>query len=95
MRLTPVQTARLGEIVAEEFRAETPALVAEMAGVYAQRMDEAQLREVVTFLRSPAGASFLQAQNDAQTELENIGQLGGMRVGVRAVTRFMQENQRR
>lgn len=95
MRLTPSQAARLGEIVAEEFRTETPALVTEMAEVYAQRMDETQLQEVVTFLRSPAGVAFLQAQKDAQVELENIGQLGGMRVGVRAVTRFMQENQRR
>ncbi|MEZ5960521.1 MAG: DUF2059 domain-containing protein [Hyphomonadaceae bacterium] len=95
MRLTPVQTARLGEIVAEEFRAETPVLVGEMAAVYAQRMDEPQLREVVTFLRSPAGVVFMQSQRDAQAELENIGQLGGMRVGVRAITRLLQESQQR
>lgn len=93
MRLTPVQTTRLGEIVAEEFRTETPALVAEMAEVYARRMSEVQLRETVAFLRSPSGVAFLQTQNDAQAELESIGQRGGMRVGVRAISRLLQENQ--
>ena len=93
MRLTPVQTTRLGEIVAEEFRAETPAMVSEMAEVYAGRMSEEELRETVAFLRSPAGAAFLQTQNDAQVELERIGESGGMRVGVRAISRLIQENQ--
>ena len=90
MRLTPTQTTRLGEIVAEEFRAETPAMVAEVAEVYAERMNEEQLRETVAFLRSPSGAAFLQTQGAAQTELEGIGERGGIRVGVRAISRLMQ-----
>ncbi len=95
LHLTPVQTARLGELVAEEFRAATPGMVAEMSTVYAARMSEAQLRETIGFLRSPSGAAFLQTQIDAQSELERIGQLAGMRVGVQAMTRLMQENSNR
>jgi hypothetical protein len=90
--LTPVQTARLAELVAEEFRAATPAMVAEMSAVYAERMSETELRETVEFLRSPSGAAFLQTQIDAQGELERIGQLAGMRVGVQALTRLTQES---
>ena len=90
--LTPVQTARLAELVAEEFRAATPAMVAEMSAVYAERMSETELRETIGFLRSPSGAAFLQTQIDAQGELERIGQLAGMRVGVQALTRLTQES---
>ncbi len=93
IRLTPVQTARLSVIVAEEFGAETATMVGRMVDVYAERMTEEQLRETVAFLRSPSGAAFLQTQTDAQAELERIGQEGGMRVGVRAITRLMQENE--
>ena len=74
LHLTPVQTARLGELVAEEFRAATPGMVAEMSTVYAARMSEAQLRETIGFLRSPSGAAFLQTQIDAlQPFLASVG----------------------
>jgi hypothetical protein len=91
LRLTASEEARMGELVAEEFRAATPGLAEEMAQVYAMRMSEQQLHETVAFLRSPSGAAFLQTQFDAQTELERIGGAAGMRVGAQAFTRFNAE----
>ncbi len=92
LNLTATEEARLGELVADEFRTATPGMVEEMAQVYATRLSAQQLRETLTFLRYPSGAAFLQTQVDAQTELERIGGAAGMRVGAQAFTRFQAES---
>ena len=91
LHLGPVESARLGELVAEEFRAALPSMTQEMAGVYARQMTEPQLDESVRFLRSPTGLAFVQTQFNAQTELERIGAMAGARVSLQALTRFQQE----
>jgi hypothetical protein len=94
LRLSVSEQARLGEILAEEFRSATPEFVDRLAGVYANNMSEQQLRDVVTFLRSPAGVAWMQTQNNAERELERIGQEVGMRVAVQAITRLNAERAR-
>ncbi len=95
LQLSQVETARLGEIVAEEFAAATPGLISQLADVYAAQMNEAQLRETLVFMRSDAGAAFLQTKVNAEAELERIGRSAGMAVGLQALLRFQQERDQR
>jgi hypothetical protein len=91
LNLGPTEEARMAELVAEEFRLASPAMVEEMGRVYAERMTEQELRETVTFLRTPSGAAFLRTQFDAQGELQRIGAMAGMRVGLQAMQRLEAE----
>ena len=91
LNLTVAEQARLGELLAEEFRNAAPEFATRMAGVYAGAMSEAHLRDVVGFLRSPAGAAWLETQTAAERQLEMIGQDIGMRVAVQAMTRLNAE----
>ena len=91
LSLSPSQEARLGELIAEEFRAATPGMVEEMARVYSELLSEEQLRETVAFRRTPSGALFIETQFLAQEELERIGAMAGMRAGLQALTRLQAE----
>jgi len=94
MRLTASERARLGEILAEEFRGAGPEILREVSNVYAQRLTEQELCEIIAFLRSPSGQALLRGQAEAETELERVGQVIGMRVALQALTRFNQERAR-
>lgn len=94
MRLSASERARLGEILAEEFRAAGPEILGEVSNIYAQRLNEQEMREIITFLRSPSGQALQRTQNEAEGELERVGQVIGMRVALQALTRFNQERSR-
>lgn len=91
LRLSRGDTERLQQILAEEFRASTPEMVEGIAGVYASGLSEPQLRELVTFLRSPTGREFVDIQNSAQSALDQLGERVGEQVGLRALQRLEQE----
>ena len=90
LRLSPSETQRLQQILAEEFRASTPEMVSGIADVYAG-LTEPQLRELVAFLRSPSGRAFVDMQNSAQSALDQLGERVGEQVGLRALQRLEQE----
>ncbi|MGE0741279.1 MAG: DUF2059 domain-containing protein [Hyphomonadaceae bacterium] len=91
MRLTPAEQARLGELLDEEFRNATPELMTQLATIYANSLSENELSQILGFLRSPAGAALIRSQENAETELERVGQVLGMRVALTAITRLNQE----
>ncbi len=94
LRLSASESARLGEILAQEFRGAGPEILSEIAEIYAQRLSEQELRDSVAFLRSPSGQALIRGQSEAEAELERVGQVIGMRVALQAMTRFNAERSR-
>ncbi|MEJ0060095.1 MAG: DUF2059 domain-containing protein [Terricaulis sp.] len=93
MHLTASEEARLGELLAEEFRTATPDLMASVAQAYAANISEQNLVEIRDFLQSPAGQAMTASQGQVQSELEEAGQNIGMQVASRALGRFAAERQ--
>lgn len=91
LRLNTAETLRLQQILVEEFRASTPEMVEGIANIYATGLTEPQLQELVVFLRSPTGRTFVDIQNSAQSALDELGARVGEQVGLRALERLQQE----
>jgi hypothetical protein len=94
LHLSASEQARLGEILAEEFRAAAPDFTGRIVGLYAENLTEQQMRDTIAFLRSPSGQAWLQTENTAQSQLERIGQEVGMRVAMQSLLRFNRERAR-
>jgi uncharacterized protein len=56
-------------------------LLDEIAGLYAQRLEAAELRAVAQFYRSPVGAKLIEAQPQIMQESMLAGQRWGQRIG--------------
>lgn len=95
LRLSRTEGERLTQILTEEMRAEVPALIQSMANAYAGNLSLEHLQEIRAFMQSPAGQAMNGAQNAMEQELEGVGQEMGMRVALRALTRFQQEREAR
>ena len=94
LRLTQSEQARLGEILAEEFRAAAPDFTSRIVALYADSLDEQQMRDTIAFLRSPSGQAWLNTQNAAKSQLERIGQEVGMQVAMQSIVRLNRERAR-
>lgn len=94
LRLSRSEEARLGELLAEEFRNAAPELIGAVAGIYANGMTDQHLDDTIAFMNSPAGQAWVDTQRNADAELERVGQTLGMRVALQAMTRFSNERAR-
>lgn len=93
LRLSQQEGTRFGEILGEEFQSAAPDLIGAMAQAYANNMTEDQLRETVTYLRSPAGQAYINTQDTAESQLRSVGRDIGLRVAARSLERFMRERE--
>ncbi len=92
LHLDSVRQARLSVLLAEEFRSATPEFMTRLAAVYATSLSEQQMRDTIAFLESPSGQAWLDTENRAQGQLEQMGQEIGMRVALQAMVRLNAEN---
>ena len=67
------QPNRLREVFENEVRMGEDELKWMLAGIYAKHFTENELREIVSFLDSPAGAAWLHKRLLIQTESEQLG----------------------
>ncbi len=67
------QPNRLREVFENEVRMGEDELKWMLAGIYARHFTENELREIVNFFDSPAGAAWLQKRLLIQTESEQLG----------------------
>ena len=67
------QPNRLREVFENEVRLGEDELKWMLAGIYAKHFTENELREIVSFLDSPAGAAWLHKRLLIQTESEQLG----------------------
>jgi hypothetical protein len=74
-----------------EFAPRRDELVAEAAKFYAQRFTEAELKEIVAFLRTPAGKKMVQQEPLALDDTFNYVQQWAPRVGEDVMNRFRAE----
>lgn len=95
LRLSGSEQARFAEILSEEFQSASPEFVQALVQVYADNLSEQELRDIVTFLRSPSGQAMRRVEARAKGELERAGQTIGMRVALQAMVRFNEERSRR
>ena len=63
--------------------------------IYAVGMSEEELEQSIAFMQTPAGRAWVRLQETSKHEIETAGSAIGMRVGVLALTRLMQERQQR
>ena len=91
LQLSPSEVGRFTEILQEEFRKETPAMVERMAEVYSETVEEADLRNIRDFLRTPSGQAMIANQGMLQSAMEREGRDFGMRVALSALGRLMTE----
>jgi uncharacterized protein len=66
-------------------------LKVEMAKIYAARFSETELRDMVTFMKSPSGKRFIEEQPAIATESMRIGQQWGQQIGERIFEKMRTE----
>lgn len=91
LQLSQTEEARLSELLAEELRNAMPELMTAVSAMYATNLSEQELTDIVGFLRSPSGRAMMQSQKNAETELQRMGQVLGMRVALQALLRLNAE----
>lgn len=86
--MVPLQRQTMPQVPAEfwdEFlrraRADLPLLVDSLAPPFARRFNEAELRAIIDFYKSPVGKKFVTAQAPLQQESMAFGQRWGARLG--------------
>lgn len=77
------------------FEAERDQLLAGMALLYAARFNEAELRQMIEFFRSPVGQKYVQTTPLIAQEAINSANQWAQRVGQAAFTRVREEMRRR
>ncbi|HWK35215.1 DUF2059 domain-containing protein [Sphingomonas sp.] len=87
--------AHIKGVIAEEvmlgFRDRYPRVATELAKAYAERFTEAELRDLVAFYRSPAGAKLLKLQPELQQTLSKVGERIGLEVGMEAIPKAIEK----
>lgn len=95
LHLNSAEQTRLGEILQEEFHNSMPELISAVTRIYATGMTEEELEQSIAFMQTPAGRAWVRLQETSKQEIERAGGEIGMRVGMVALTRLMQERQQR
>jgi hypothetical protein len=68
------------EQIGRKFAVRRSELIAEIAGVYAQKLDAAELKAITEFYKSPAGLKFIEAQPQIMQESMAAGQRWGQQI---------------
>lgn len=83
------------KIVAPELEKQLDTLINNAARLYAQRLSEAELREIAAFFRTPSGQKFVSTQPQLLDEMFNEMQSFVFRMGEVATARVREEMKKR
>jgi uncharacterized protein len=89
--LGEAQARRYGELFAEEFRSDMPAIIDMSAAAYAEAFSEAELTDMRTFFASPTGQALRARGSELTASMTRAGMVVGERASARAIARLRRE----